>query len=209
MAVCPNCGGAVSDDARFCASCGADAAPAAQAGAGAPPPPTGDMPPPVQPPAPPLGAPPNQAPMVTLPPPPMKRKTGSIWKVVVIGVLIAMLVIGGILATVVWLVVKAVKPTIDVTNRFIEAINDGDAEGAWSLIHPDSPLKDKYTLSTFESEIVDSLSGQLETWDANEASVSGSEAKVEADFTYKDGSDDSATFQLKKGGDGWMIMGWD
>jgi uncharacterized membrane protein YvbJ len=213
MAVCPNCGGQVSDDARFCASCGGTITPAAQPGAGAPPPPPS---PPVspqqllaQPPAPPFGAPPAQGPGVVIPPPPVKQRTGSIWKLIIVIALIGVLVIGGVVATVVFLVVRAVKPTIDVTNQFIEAINEGNAEKAWSLISPSSTFKDNYTLTTFETEIVDALSGQLETWDAHEASISGSEAKVGVDFTYKDGTDDSTTFYLEKSGDEWLILDWD
>ncbi|MEW6554836.1 MAG: zinc ribbon domain-containing protein [Actinomycetota bacterium] len=221
MAFCPNCGRDVSDDASFCPACGATIAASAGAGgspppqapeAAAPPPPTTAPPP--RPPAPPMGvqppyaqqpmgAPPAHVPGV-VPPPPVKQKTGSAWKIAIIVGLIVILVIGTGIALLAVFVFTTVKAPVDVTNRYIEAINDGDAEEAWDLLHPDSPFRETFTLSTFESQVVDG-NVRLTTWDANEVEVKDSRATVGVDMENVDGEEFRVDFELRKDGGDWKI----
>ncbi len=163
-------------------------------------PPMGAQPPYAQQPA---GAPPAHVPGV-VPPPPRKQKTGSGWKVAIIIGIIAILLIGAAGAFLALFVFKAVKAPVDVTNRYIEAINDGNAQEAWDLLHPSSPIKQEFTLSSFESEIVDT-SIRLETWDANEVNVEDSRARVKVDMEDTDGTEFQVVFDLRKDGDDWMV----
>jgi hypothetical protein len=206
MPFCPECGKDVSGDASFCPACGATVA--SSAGGGMPPPqpppplaglPMGAQQPHAQPPA---GAPPAYAPGVA--PPPPVRKSGSGWKVAIIVGLIAILVLtaGGVLFAV--FVFRAVKAPVDVTNRYIEAINDGDAEEAWDLLHPESPFKDEYTFTTFESDVVD-MTISLRTWNADEAEVSGSRATVGVDMEDTSGDVFRISFDLRKDGGDWKV----
>jgi hypothetical protein len=151
---------------------------------------------------PPAGAPPAYAPGVA--PPPPVRKSGSGWKVAIIVGLIAILVLtaGGVLFAV--FVFRAVKAPVDVTNRYIEAINDGDAEEAWDLLHPESPFKDEYTFTTFESDVVD-MTISLRTWNADEAEVSGSRATVGVDMEDTSGDVFRISFDLRKDGGDWKV----
>jgi flagellar basal body-associated protein FliL len=138
-----------------------------------------------------------------VPPPPAKQKTGSVWKIAIIIGLIVVLVIGTGVALLAVFVFKTVKAPVDVTNRYIEAINDGDAEEAWSLLHPDSPFKDTYTLSTFETEVVEA--GKLRTWDANDVEVNDSRATVGVDMEDTGGNEFRIVFDVRKDGDEWRI----
>jgi hypothetical protein len=151
----------------------------------------------------PMGAPPAHVPGV-VPPPPVKQKTGSGWKIAIIVGLIIILVIGAGVALLAVFVFNTVKAPVDVTNRYIEAINDGDAEEAWSLLHPDSPFKEEYTLSTFESEVVEASMG-LRTWDANDVEVENSRATVGVDMEDSGGDEFRVIFDVRKAGDEWMI----
>lgn len=167
---------------------------------GSPDPPTGMQPSPVQPPA---GMPPAGVPGV-LPPPPVKRKTASGWKIaIIIGLAVILLfaVAGTLLAVFVF---KTVKAPVDVTNRYIEAVNEGDAEEAWDLLHPDSPFKEEYTLSTFESQVVEVTVG-LRTWSANEVDVRDSRATVKVDMEDRNGEDFRLAFDVRKDGGEWKV----
>lgn len=219
MAACSQCGKQMSDDASFCPACGAIVTtPQAGAGgeqpppqgpeAGAQPPAPPQAPPPGAPLQPPAGAQQQYQPGAFPPPAPVKQKTGKGWKIALVIGLVAILVIGGAVAAIGLLVFSAVKAPIDATNEFIEAINEGDAQTAWGLLHPSSPFREDYTQSTFATEVVDTLEGELSTWNANEASVTGSEAQVEVDISYKDGSEDRVIFNLEKSDDEWLILDW-
>ena len=219
MADCRQCGKQISDDASFCPACGAIVTtPQTEAGGEQLPPQAPE--PGAQPPAPPQTPPPGQPyqspagvqqpyqPGAFPPPPPAKQKTGKTWKIVLVVALVVALVIVGAVAAIGLFVFSAVKAPIDATNEFIEAVNKGDANTAWDMLHPSSSFRQDYTQSTFETEVVDTLAGELSTWNANEASVSGSEAQVEVDVSYKDGSEDRVTFNLEKSNDDWLILNW-
>jgi len=139
-----------------------------------------------------------------VPPPPRKQKTGSGWKVAIVIGIIVILLIGAAVTFLALFVFNAVKAPVDATNRYIEAVNDGDAQEAWSLLHPSSPIKQEFTLSTFESEIVDT-SIKLETWNANEVNVENSRATVNVDMEDTDGAEFRVTFDLRKDGDDWKV----
>ena len=151
----------------------------------------------------PAGVPPAYAPGA-MPPPPMKQKTGSGWKIALVIGLIVVLVIGVGIALLAVFVFSTVKAPVDVTNRYIEAVNDGDAEEAWSLLHPGSPFKETYTLSTFESQVVDG-NVRLTTWDANEVEVNDSRASVGVKMEDINGDEFRVDFELRKDGDEWKI----
>jgi uncharacterized protein YxeA len=218
MAFCPKCGRQTSDDATFCPACGATIAAAAPGGTAAPPPqppapPAGISPP--QPPGPPMGAqppyaqqpvgaPPSHVPGV-VPPPPVKKKMSSGWKIAIVIILVAILVIGAGVAIFGVLIFKAVKAPVDVTNRYIEAINDGDAQEAWDLLHTNSPFRQDYTQSSFASDVVQPSKNTLATWNANEVNVENNRANVRVDMEFTDGSDFRVTFELRKDGDDWKI----
>jgi uncharacterized protein YxeA len=150
-----------------------------------------------------MGVPPAQVPGV-VPPPPVKKKTASGWKIaIIVGLVVILLfVAGGALLAV--FVFKTVKAPVDVTNRYIEAINDGDAAEAWDLLHPDSRFKEDYTLSTFESDVVEMNVG-LSSWDANEVNVQDSRASVGVDMEDANGDEFQVDFDLRKDGDEWLI----
>ncbi len=212
MPTCPNCGREVSDDASFCPACGATVT--AAAGGGVLPPQPQTTPPHPQPPGPPMGAqppyaqqppgaPPAYAPG-TLPPAPVKKKTGSGWKIALVAGLVVLLLVGVVVALLGLLVFRAVKEPVDVTNRYIEAVNDGDAEEAWDLLHPESPLKYEYTLSTFESQVL-RTSVRLTAWDANQVEVKDSRALVGVDMEDVNGDEYQVDFELRKDGGDWKV----
>lgn len=239
MPYCPKCGKPVSDQVSFCASCGAALPAAVAAGGMeiAPPPPAGNPPPPPSPgsrPLPPQASaagsppllPPGSAPRVptlpvqgapapaapvVIPPPPARQRMPKAWKVVLaclLAFVVAVLVIGMAVTVTVLLIVRAVKPPVDVTNRFLEAISGGDAEEAWDMLHP-SYIKEEYSFSEFERDVADPLSDSLDSWNANESNISGSEARVGVDMVYSDGKKGRAIFYLRKSGDEWLITGWE
>ena len=227
MAACPRCGKPVSDDALFCAACGASM-PAAGTPPPTPPPPVGSapLPPPgsdpgtafAPPPAPPAGTAPPSPPtsyaaappgiIPQTPPPPAARGTGRVVKIVLVSAVIGILVIGGGLTATIYFVYRAVKPPVDATNRFIAAVNEGNTQEAWDLLHPSSYYKRNYDSFRFRQEVVEQLSGTLSSWNANQSSVSGSEAEVGVDMTDADGSEYRVTFSLRKDGDDWLILDW-
>jgi hypothetical protein len=150
----------------------------------------------------PTGAPPAHVPGVVPPPTPKSKASGC--KIAIIAVIVAGLLVAAGIAVLFLVVFGTVKAPVDVTNRYIEAINGGDAQEAWDLLHPSSPLKQEYSLSTFESDIVDA-SIKLETWNANEVSVQDSRAEVGVDMEAEDGTDFNVFFTLRKDGDDWKI----
>ncbi len=217
MAMCPNCGRQVSDDATFCPACGAGIPAATSGGSGTPPPqqptpPPGPAPVP-QPPGPPMGtqppyaqtptgAPPAHVPGVVPPPTPKSKSPGC--KIAIIATIVGGLIVAACIVVLVLFVFGAVKAPVDVTNRYIEAVNEGDAQEAWDLLHPGSPLKQEYSLITFEANIVDP-SIKLDTWNANEVDVQDSRAEVGVDMEAEDGTDFRVVFTLRKDGDDWKI----
>lgn len=134
----------------------------------------------------------------------MKQKTGSGWKIAIVIGIVVILVIGAAAAFLALFVFKAVKAPVDATNSFIEAVNDGNAQAAWDLLHPDSPLKEEFTLSSFASEIV-ATSVKLATWDANEVEVSNGRAQVTVDMTDSDGTEFELVFDLRKDSGDWKV----
>lgn len=160
----------------------------------------GTQPPYAQPPA---GVTPPYTPGM-VPPPPAKKKTASGWKIAIIVGLafILLLAVGGtLLGIFIW---GAVKAPVDVTNRYIEAINEGDAAEAWDLLHPDSPFRELYTLSSFESDVVES-NVKLAAWNANEVEVVDSRATVGVDMELEGGEEFRIDFELRKDGSEWRI----
>jgi hypothetical protein len=140
-----------------------------------------------------------------VPPPPAKQKTGSGWKIALVVILIVLLVIGAGVTLLAVFVFKTVKEPVDVTNHYIEAINDGDAQEAWSLLHPDSSFRQDYSLSSFERELVRPNANELRTWNANEFDISGSRALVGVDMEFTDGEEYEITFELRKDKGDWLI----
>jgi hypothetical protein len=132
-----------------------------------------------------------------------KSKSPGCKIAIIVTIVVALLLAAGI-AVLVLFVFGTVKAPVDVTNRYIEAINEGDAQEAWDLLHPSSPLKQDYSLHTFESDIVDT-SVRLDTWNANEVSVEDSRAEVGVDMEAEDGTDFRVFFLLRKDGDDWKV----
>lgn len=160
----------------------------------------GAQPPYAQPPA---GAPPAHVPGV-VPPPPVKQKTGSAWKVAIIVGIVAILLIAVAVAALALFVFNTVKAPVDVTNNYIEAVNDGNVREAWDLLHPDSPIKEAFDLRSFEAEIIaDSM--KLRTWDANEVEVNNGRAEVRVDMEPSDGNEFEVVFDVRKDGGDWKI----
>jgi flagellar basal body-associated protein FliL len=139
----------------------------------------------------------------------VKQKSGKGWKIAIVVILVVLLVIGGAVAAIGLLVFSAVKAPIDVTNNYIEAVNEGDAEAAWELLHPDSPFRQDFTFSEFETEVIETSANQLTTWNANEADVSSDRARVEVDLTFTDGDEYRAGFALRKDGGDWLIYDYE
>jgi uncharacterized protein YxeA len=130
---------------------------------------------------------------------------GSGWKIALVVILIAILVIGAVIAALAIFVFKTVKAPVDVTNRYIEAVNDGDTREAWSLLHPDSRLRRDYNQSSFESEVVRPNINALRTWNAHEVNVKDSRATVTVDMKFTTGEEYEFTFELRKDGGEWLI----
>ena len=118
--------------------------------------------------------------------------------------IVVILVIGAAVAFLALFVFKAVKAPVDATNNFIEAVNDGNAREAWDLLHPDSPFKEEFDLSSFEAEII-ATSTSLKTWDANEVEVTNGRAEVRVDMEDSDGYEFEIVFDLRKDGGDWKI----
>lgn len=208
MAYCQKCGREMSEGAAFCPACGAPAAagapsaPPPSAGpASAPPPPPGTQPPLGQYPA---GAPPAHVPGV-VPPPPARKRMGSGWKAAIIIVvsIVVVVAVGAVLLGV--LVFRAVKAPVDVTNQYIEAVNDGDASAAWELLHPSSRFKRDYTLSTFKSQVIEPTT-RLKSWNANEVEVKNERAEVGVDMEDVEGEKFRVVFDLRKYGSEWKVF---
>jgi len=160
----------------------------------------GSQPPYAQPPA---GVPPAHVPGV-VPPPPVKQKVGSGLKVaIIVGGGVALLIVIAVVLLALF-VFSTVKAPVDVTNNYIEAVNDGNARAAWDLLHPDSPYKEEFDLSSFEAEIIET-STNLRTWDANEVDVNNDRASVTVDMTDFDGYEFEIIFDVRKDGDDWKI----
>ncbi len=204
---CPECGKSINPGSSYCPYCGANV-PAVQ-GDGqdrVPQPPVGP-PPAASPSVSPL-SPPGVAPG-TLPPPPGKHKMSQGWKIAIIVIITAVLLIGALAVVLGVFVFKTVKAPVDVTNRYIEAINTGRAQEAWDLLSPDSSLRQEYDFSSFQTDVVQPSIDALTTWNAHQASVSGSQAEVGVDMSFSDGSsNEEFTFQLRKTGDRWLIYNY-
>jgi uncharacterized protein YxeA len=207
MVSCPQCGNQVSDDAQFCPSCGATIAQASPQVPGSTPVPPG--PPLGTPPSPPLAQPPVGVPPAPMPgmmpPPPAKQKTKSGWKVALVVILIILLVIGAGISLLAVFVFKTVKAPVDVTNHYIEAVNNGNAEEAWALLSSDSRFRQDYTLTTYEREVVQPSVNSISTWNAHQVDVSGSNAEVGVSMTFTDGTEYEFSFALRKKGSDWFI----
>lgn len=130
---------------------------------------------------------------------------GSGWKALII-IVLSIIVIGAVGAVILGVFVfKTVKAPVDVTNRYIEAVNDGDAEAAWGLLHPASRFKRDYTLSTFESQVIEPTT-KLESWNANEVEVKGDRAVVKVEMKDVDASNFRLAFELRKDGSDWKVF---
>ena len=130
---------------------------------------------------------------------------GSGWKAfLIIGVsLVVVIAVGAVLLGV--FVFKAVKAPVDVTNRYIEAVNEGDASAAWEMLHPSSRFKRDYTLSTFESQVIEPTT-RLKSWNANEVEVKNGRAEVKVDMEDVEGSEFRVAFELRKDGSDWKVF---
>ncbi|MDY6794083.1 MAG: DUF4878 domain-containing protein [Actinomycetota bacterium] len=124
-------------------------------------------------------------------------------------ILVVLLIIGAAVAVVAIFVVKTVKAPIDVTNNYIEAINEGNASEVWSLLDSDSPLRQQYTQSSFEQEVVNPSVGELRTWNANEVNVTNNKARVEVDMEFTDGTEFTVSFDLRKDNGDWRVYDYD
>ena len=122
--------------------------------------------------------------------------------IIVGGVAILLVVVAVALIAV--FVFNTVKAPVDATNDYIEAVNDGNAQEAWGLLHPDSPFKEEFDLSSFEAEIIET-STSLKTWDANEVEVNNDRARVKVDMTDFDGYEFEIIFDVRKDGGDWKI----
>jgi len=129
---------------------------------------------------------------------------GSGWKVAIIAGGVAILIVAIAVALLAFFVFNTVKAPVDVTNNYIEAVNDGNAREAWDLLHPDSPYKEEFDLSSFEAEIVET-STNLKTWDANEVEVNNDRARVTVDMTDFDEYEFEIIFDVRKDGSDWKI----
>jgi uncharacterized protein YxeA len=143
-----------------------------------------------------------------VPPPPGRGKKGSGWKIALVIILVVLLVIGAVVAGLAVFVFKTVKAPVDVTNRYIEAINNDKAEEAWPLLSSDSRFRRDYTLSTFEREVVKPYVHSLKDWNAHEVNVTGSQAKVNVDMKFVDDTEYEFIFELKKEGGDWKIYSY-
>jgi uncharacterized protein YxeA len=127
------------------------------------------------------------------------------WKIALVIILAVVLVIGAVVAVLAVFVFKAVKAPVDVTNKYIEAVNNGDAQEAWSLLHPDSRFRREYNAGSFEQELVKPSVNKLDTWNAHEVNVSGDRASVKVDMKFTNGNGQEFTFELRKNGGDWLI----
>jgi len=149
-----------------------------------------------------------EAAKIQQPPPPVpssaRVRSRTLKKVlIVLGIVFIFVVIGAVL--VVTLFIGAVKAPVDVTNRYIKAVNDGNAKAAWELLHPDSRFKTGYSFSEFQQDVVERSKGSLLSWNAHHVEVSGSKAVVDADITFKSAGEESLKFALRKKNGRWLI----
>ena len=123
-----------------------------------------------------------------------------------VAIIVAILLLLGVGAVVAGIIIfRAVKEPVDITNRYIEAVNEGNAELAWSLLHPQSRFKKDYDRKAYGVEVVEASKGTLRNWNAHEVNISGSRARVGVDLEFTDGSTMKMEFELRREGDEWLV----
>lgn len=188
---CTECGKEMPPDSSFCPHCGATAIPQKTETTGPAPPGT-----------PAAGQTPQPPPVPPALPARDKRK--KLMKVLIIlGIVFIVVVIGAVIL--ITLFIGTVKAPVDVTNRYIEAVNKGNATEAWDLLHPNSRLKTDYSFDQYKKDVVDRSKGYLTKWNAHNVTVSGSKAAVEVDITFKGAGEEAFEFSLRKSNGKWLI----
>ncbi len=100
-----------------------------------------------------------------------------------------------------------VKQPIDTTNRFMQHIADGEYDQAYSMLHPDSPIRD-YSAAEFRMRMKEEFK-DLSGWNAN-----GFEARTVGGLTYyvvhvdvkqRSGLSRQRDFSLRKDEGEWHI----
>jgi uncharacterized protein YxeA len=145
--------------------------------------------------------------VVTPPPPSIPKKGKGLKTVLIVAGVILVLVVGALVVLGLFFF-NTVKAPVDVTNRYIEAVNEGRVEEAWDLLHPNSPLKREYDLRSFRDLVMENK-GSLQGWNAHEVNISGSSAVVTVDMDFEEGDSSTLEFELRKKGDDWLVYSYD
>ncbi len=124
-----------------------------------------------------------------------------------VAIIVAILLVLGVGVAVAGIFIfRAVKEPVDVTNRYIGAVNEGNAGEAWGLLHSQSRFKSDYSRGSFEEEVVKGSEGKLRRWNAHEVNISSSEARVGVDMEFTDGSKTKLEFELRREGNDWLVF---
>ncbi len=188
---CPDCGKEMPDDSIFCPNCGATAAPESAVNAKPTPPGT------------------STAQRVRQTPPPLPvspapdRRKKLIKVLVALGIIFIVVVVAAVILLT--LFIGTVKAPVDVTNKYIEAVNMGNATEAWGFLHPASRFKTGYSFDQYTEQVVNRSSGFLTKWNAHHVTVSNSNALVEVYITFKNAKKETIEFALKKTNGKWLI----
>jgi hypothetical protein len=123
---------------------------------------------------------------------------------IVISVIAIVLILAVAVPVGIWFY-NTVKEPMDVTNNYIQFVNDGNTTSAYNLLASDSPIRQQYTKAEFASEVVDPHVGDLDSWNANNVSITNDQATVTVDMKLATGSRLTTTFDLVRVNGTWYI----
>ncbi|MBU4175301.1 MAG: DUF4878 domain-containing protein [Actinobacteria bacterium] len=202
MATCSRCGAELPEGTKYCPGCGQ---PAQEGVPQPPPPPPGTVPSPIPGSVPPPPGPPGAIPAPVVPvaaPRPAKKGMSRGGKIAIIVGISAVVLIAAVIGVAIFLLVGAIKAPADVSNKYLQALNDGDLSTAWGYISKDTQKEE--TRSGFISD-KESFKGEIDSYNTSGVEVSNGNARVEMDIEFKDGKKATWEISLIKENGKWKI----
>jgi len=201
VATCSRCGAELPDGTKYCPGCGQ---PAEEVVGQPPPAPPGSVPPPIPgsipPPVSPGTMPAPGAPVTA--PRPAKKGMSRGGKIAIIVGISAVVLIAAVIGIAVFCIIGAIKAPADVSNKYLQALSDGDLSTAWGYISKDTQKEE--TRSSFISD-KEAFKGEIESYNTNGIEVSNGHAQVEMDIDFKNGEKATWEISLIKENGEWKI----
>jgi len=123
-------------------------------------------------------------------------------KIAIIVGISAVVLIAAVIGVAIFLLVGAIKAPADVSNKYLQALNDGDLSTAWGYISKDTQKEE--TRSGFISD-KESFKGEIDSYNTSGVEVSNGNARVEMDIEFKDGKKATWEISLIKENGKWKI----